>query len=154
MSANALSTRLWRERELLDLLQFKLEEQQLLLLSGKSQWIDHATREIESVVDKLQGASLSRAVESAHLASSLGLAGDVTLTQLAAAVEDPAWREVLEQHLRALRDSASTITALRDTNSSYLRAAQRAAQESLAALDPAGSASSTDTGPRLIDTDL
>ena len=36
MSANDLSACLWRERELLDLLAFKLEEEQFLLTTGKS----------------------------------------------------------------------------------------------------------------------
>lgn len=154
MSVNALSTKLWRERELLNLLQFKLEEQQLLLVSGKSQWVDHASREIESVLEKLQEASLSRAVASSWVATDLGLPDDVTLAQLISAVNEPAWREVLGQHLEALRNSASSIAALRDTNSTYLRAAQRAAQESLAALDPEPSGPDRDKGPRLLDTNL
>lgn len=154
MSVNALSTRLWRERELLDLLQFKLEEQQLLLISGKSQWVGHAAREIETVLEKLREASLSRAVASSWVAAELGLPDDVTLAQLSAAVNEPAWREVLTQHLQALRTSASSITSLRDTNSTYLRSAQRAAQESLAALDPEPSGPDGDKGPRLLDTSL
>ena len=36
MSANDLSNLLWRERELLELLVFKLEEEQLLLTAGKA----------------------------------------------------------------------------------------------------------------------
>ena len=36
MGANELSALLWRERELLELLSFKLEEEQLLLTAGKS----------------------------------------------------------------------------------------------------------------------
>ena len=45
MSANDLSNLLWRERELLELLVFKLEEEQLLLTAGKSRWLPQATRE-------------------------------------------------------------------------------------------------------------
>ena len=36
MAIHELSALLWRERELLDVLTFKLEEEQLLLTSGKS----------------------------------------------------------------------------------------------------------------------
>ena len=36
MSANDLSNLLWRERELLELLVFKLEEEQLLLVAGRA----------------------------------------------------------------------------------------------------------------------
>ena len=50
MGANDLSTFLWHERELLELLIFKLEEEQLLLTAGKTKWLQHATREVEQVV--------------------------------------------------------------------------------------------------------
>jgi len=46
MAASELSAQLWKERELLELLLFKLEEEQLLLIAGKSRWISHATREV------------------------------------------------------------------------------------------------------------
>ena len=46
MSVNDLSAVLWRERELLELLTFKLEEEQLLLAAGRSRWISHASREV------------------------------------------------------------------------------------------------------------
>ena len=38
---------LWRERELLELLLFKLEEEQLVLASGRGRWLAHATHEVE-----------------------------------------------------------------------------------------------------------
>ncbi len=44
MAASELSAQLWKERELLELLLFKLEEEQLLLIAGKSRWISHARR--------------------------------------------------------------------------------------------------------------
>ena len=50
MGANELSALLWRERELLELLTFKLEEEQLLLTAGRTRWIEHATREVEQVL--------------------------------------------------------------------------------------------------------
>ena len=49
-----LSARLWHERELLDLLTFKLEEEQLLLTAGRTRWISHATREVEQVLERLR----------------------------------------------------------------------------------------------------
>ena len=44
---NDVSTVLWRERQLLELLVFKLEEEQLLLTAGKVRWVNHASREVE-----------------------------------------------------------------------------------------------------------
>ena len=50
MSLTEVSSILWRERELLELLLFKLEEEQLLLAAGRSRWLGHATREVEMVL--------------------------------------------------------------------------------------------------------
>ena len=68
MGANELSALLWRERELLELLSFKLEEEQLLLTAGKSRWVQHATREVEQVLVRLRSTGLARSVEAASLA--------------------------------------------------------------------------------------
>ncbi|RZI81075.1 MAG: flagellar protein FlgN, partial [Microbacterium sp.] len=65
MGANELSMQLWRERELLEMLIFKLEEQRLLLESGGMRWIHFATREIEQVLERLRESGLGREVEVA-----------------------------------------------------------------------------------------
>jgi len=39
VSLSDLSSILWREREMLELLLFKLEEEQLILASGRSRWL-------------------------------------------------------------------------------------------------------------------
>jgi hypothetical protein len=49
-----LSSILWREREMLELLLFKLEEEQLVLASGRGRWLVHATREVEMVLDHIR----------------------------------------------------------------------------------------------------
>ena len=87
MGAQELSTRLWQERELLDLLVFKLEEEQLLLTSGKTRWLGFATREVEQVLERLRGAGVDRTVEVAALAVEWGLPDDATLRQLTSALE-------------------------------------------------------------------
>lgn len=159
MPMTSLNALLWREREMLDLLEFKLEEQQLLLVGGKSQWLDRATKEIDIVLEKVNAASLARAVESATVAAELGLDDDAPLSQIVAATGEEAWRETLESHLGALRSAAARIAQLRDTNSAYLRSAHRATQETLAALDTdayggPGNSSSQDADPRILDTEI
>ena len=44
MSLSEISNILWRERRLLELLAFKLEEEHLVLASGRTRWLSHATR--------------------------------------------------------------------------------------------------------------
>ena len=143
MSVNDLSTLLWRERELLELLVFKLEEEQLLLTAGRSKWLHHATREVEQVLGHLRTTGIERTVEASSVAVHWGLAEDATLRQLAEGAPDEVWRDLLLSHLTALTALTSQIADVRDTNLGYLRAATRATQETLASVgtapeEPAG----------------
>ncbi|WP_159708734.1 flagellar protein FlgN [Arthrobacter sp. 18067] len=137
MAIHELSALLWRERELLDLLTFKLEEEQLLLTAGKSRWLPHGTREVEQVLDRVSKAGLARTVEIAAVAEQWGLSPECSLAELAAAAPDPAWAEVLSSHLSAMRQQTLAIKELRDANEQFLRAAVRSTQETLADLKPA-----------------
>lgn len=137
MAIHELSALLWRERELLDVLTFKLEEEQLLLTSGKSQWLPHGTKEVEQVLDRLSQASLARTVEAAAVAESWGLPADAGLNQLAEAAPEGPWAEILKAHLSALSGQAALIKELRDSNEQFLRAAVRSTQETLADMRPA-----------------
>jgi len=148
MSVNDLSTLLWRERELLELLVFKLEEEQLLLTAGRSKWLHHATREVEQVLGHLRTAGIERTVEASSVAVAWGLPEDATLRQLAEGAPDDAWRDVLLSHLTALTALTTQIAGLRDTNLTYLRAATRATQETLANLGTAAPADPFGYGSR------
>ena len=131
MGANELSALLWRERELLELLIFKLEEEQLLLQGGKSRWLQHATREVEQVLNLVREAGLGRSVEVAALATVWGTTEDATLRELAAAAPDGPWGEILTAHLKAMGDLTAQIKELRDLNERYIRAAARSTQETM-----------------------
>ena len=73
MALSELSDVLWTERRLLELLLFKLEEEQLVLTSGRTRWLAHATREVETVLDEIRDAELGRSVEADAVAIELGL---------------------------------------------------------------------------------
>lgn len=134
-----LSARLWQERELLDLLTFKLEEEQLLLTAGKTQWLSHATREVEHVLERLQTAGLERAMAAGAVARDWDLPEESTLRDLAAGAPDGPWADILAAHLTALTDQTARIRQLRDANAQFLRAAARSTQETLAVAEPAPS---------------
>ncbi|MCU1437155.1 MAG: flagellar biosynthesis protein FlgN [Naasia sp.] len=158
MGANELSTLLWRERELLELLLFKLEEEQLLLTAGKGKWLPFATREVEQVLVRLRKAGMERTVESAAVAHEWGAKDDATLRDLVAAAPGDAWRDILQSHLTALTGLTAQIADIRDTNLTYLRAASRSTQETLAGMSPAaggyngaGSPAMAGTGAHLFD---
>jgi hypothetical protein len=136
LSANDVSALLWRERELLELLLFKLEEEQLLLTAGQSRWLSHATREVEQVMDRLRAAGLTRTLEVATLAEEWGGGENSTLRELAAIAPDGPWRDIFTGHLRAMTELTSQIKEVRDINERFLRAAVRSTQETLATLVP------------------
>lgn len=118
-----LSAVLWRERELLDVLLYKLDVERLLLATGQHRWLGRAAHEIEYVTARLKEVGLTRAVESAEVAEELGLAPEATLRELVAAASDDVWRDILEAHLTALVATTADIGSLRDANERMLRAA-------------------------------
>lgn len=115
-----LSEVLWREREALELVVFKLEEQGLLLCEGRCRWLGHASREVEVVLDQLTEMELYRAVASAAAAAELGITDDAKLCVLAAAAPAP-WPSVLSRHVEALRRLADEVLALAGENRRMLQ---------------------------------
>ncbi|KGM13064.1 flagellar export chaperone FlgN [Cellulomonas bogoriensis] len=160
MGLNELSGVLWRERQLLELLLFKLEEEQLILTSGRTQWLGHATREVESVLEQIRSAELGRAVEADAAAREVGVPEGSSLTALAAAAKAP-WDELLQEHHEAFVSLTDQINALAEGNRDLLASSHRAAQETLMNLqenvqtyDPKGGAHGTDGGSMLLDQAL
>jgi hypothetical protein len=157
---NEFSGVLWRERQLLDLLLFKLEEEQLILTSGRSQWLPHATREVETVLDQIRDAELGRAAEAEAAAREVGVPLGSSLLAIAAAAPAP-WRELLGEHHRAFVSLTEQINALAQGNRELLATSHRAAQETLHNLqqsvqtyDPRGAASPAGGGATLLDEAL
>lgn len=136
MAANELSALLWRERELLGLLTFKLEEEQLLLATGNTKWLHHATREVEQVVERLRSEALAREVAVAALAAEWNVGSSPSLRDIIAKAPAGPWAEIFEGHLAELLSLTARIKELRDANEIFLRSAMKSTQETLAGLRP------------------
>ncbi len=130
MSLTDLSSVMWRLRELLELLLFKLEEEQLLLASGRTRWVAHATREVELVLDQIRQTEVIRAAHTQAVATALRLPGDVSLANLAAHAPEP-WGDLLRQHRQAFLTLTAEITGLANANRDMLTRGQRAARETM-----------------------
>ncbi len=136
MGVNELSTLLWREREQLELLMFKLEEEQLLLTSGKSKWLPYATREVEQVLcPTAQGQASSAPSRRRPWPWSGASATRPPCASSSDHSPSDAWRDIFTSHLTALTALTHQISSVRDTNLQYLRAATRATQETLAGMN-------------------
>src|SRR6478672_3674680 len=96
-----VSNILWRERNLLELLAFKLDSERLLARAGRTQWLARADHEVEVVIGALTAVELERGIRVQMLVDELGLDADPTLEVLAgrAPVE---WAGLLADHRRAL----------------------------------------------------
>jgi hypothetical protein len=158
VSLTDLSSVLWRSRELLELLLFKLEEEQLLLAAGRSRWLAHATREVEVVLDQIRQTEVARAAYSQAVAGDLGLPLEASLAELADAAPAP-WSDLLHQHRKSFLTLTSEISAMAGANRDLLTAGQRAARETMLAFSgtvetygPQGqTVNSGDRRPSLVD---
>ena len=124
---------LWRERELLDVLVFKLDQERLLLADDNVRWLARANHEIDVVLEELRLTELTRAMEVDTLAAELGVEPGPTLAQLAAASPSP-WAELFTAHRAAFVTLTAQVRELSEANRVKLDDALRATRESLLAL--------------------
>jgi hypothetical protein len=134
-----LSLVLWRERELLETLLYKLEVEKLVLASHSNRWLAAAAREVEQVLETVRETELLRAVSADAVAASLGLASNPSLRALAEAVGDP-WHTILLDHHTAFVSCTRDLVDVAATNRELLAAGQQAARELFLGLaeQPAG----------------
>ena len=133
MALSDVSNILWRERQLLELLVFKLEEEQLVLAAGRTRWLAHATREVENVIAEIKRIELERAMNVADAGRELGLSGSPTLRELSA-LTAPPWDGIFGEHRRALLTLAQEIDAITKSNRDLLQRGHQAAREAMAAI--------------------
>lgn len=133
MSMEDLSSVLWRERELLETLAYKLEVEQLVLAAGRTHWLPAAAREVEAVLESIRDLEVLRAVEVDAAAEELGLGPNPSLREIADASDEP-WRSIWLDHREAFTTVAAQITGLAESNRELLTAGYQAAQATLLSL--------------------
>jgi len=119
MGLQEVSAVLWRERHLLELLLFKLDEEQLVLAAGRTRWLPRATREVEMVLEEL--------------AVDMQLPAGASLRQLAELAPSP-WQGMLVEHRQAFLSLTDEITALVQSNRELLMRGQKAVRDVLASI--------------------
>jgi FlgN protein len=125
-----LSLVLWRERELLETLQYRLEVEQLVMAGGRTRWLANAAREVEEAVAALREMELLRAVAADEAAAAAGLAPNPSLASLVEAAEEP-WRSILADHREAFAATSEEIERVAATNRALIANGLRAAHETL-----------------------
>lgn len=133
MGLREVSSILWRERHLLELLLFKLDEEQLVLAAGRTRWLARATREVEMVLEEIRQTELERALEVSRITTDLRLPAGASLRQLAEAAPEP-WREILVEHRQAFLSLTEEITTLVQANRELLARGQNAVRDVLSSI--------------------
>ena len=133
MDLSGLSSLLWRERDILDNLLFKLDVQQLLLMSGRSGWLVRASREIETALEQVRIIELERAVRFNQVAGDLALDASPSLSAIAEAAEEP-WKSLLIEHYEAFLELATRIQAITSLNREMAFSAQIATEAILTSI--------------------
>ncbi|CAB4724668.1 MAG: flagellar protein FlgN [Actinobacteria bacterium] len=125
-----LSQILWRERELLETLLYRLEVEQLVLASGRPHWLMRAAKDVEAVLQALRETEVLRAVAADSAASVVGLSPNPSLKALAHAAEEP-WRTILLDHREAFASMTQRVTEMADANRDLITSGYRSAREAL-----------------------
>ena len=103
-----VSNILWRERNLLELLAFKLDAERLLARAGRTRWLAMADHEVERILGELKAVELQRGIVVQALTDGLGLDSDPTLQSLADAVPSE-WTGIFAEHRRAMLELARDV---------------------------------------------
>jgi hypothetical protein len=153
----AIAAVLWSEREALEDVLFKLVEEQLVLRTGTTRWLNRADSEVRAALDRMRSHEVIRAAEVEALAELLRLPLETTLAELAELAPEP-WPQLLTEHRVALRTLVDEIHSVADENRRLLNAGAQAVRETLdhlgravAGYDASGSAVSSSGSPMFID---
>ena len=128
-----LSLILWQERELLERLLYRLEVEQLVMATGQTRWLAHATRDVESVLEQIRGTEILRAVAADEAAAEVELAPNPSLSDLVERASEP-WKHILADHRDAFATLTSEITRLAEANKTLISAGVLAVRDVLLGL--------------------
>jgi flagellar biosynthesis/type III secretory pathway chaperone len=133
MSLPDLAAVLWRQRELLERLVYRLECEQLLMAAGRTRFLGLATAEVEGLLDELRLLELQRGAVADDVCVEVGLEPGASLEEIAGSVQPP-WTEVLIEHRHALLTVTAELSALAEINRHLMAAGLKAVEQALAGL--------------------
>jgi hypothetical protein len=125
-----LAAVLWKQRELLERLVYRLECEQLLLAAGRSRWLATATTEVEGVLTEVSVVEMQRASLADAACRELGLPLGSTLESLAGAAQPP-WTQVLLDHRQVLVALTGELSQLAEANQHLMAAGMKAVENTL-----------------------
>jgi hypothetical protein len=125
---------LWRERELLEALLYRLELEELVMSTGRTRWLANAARDVDEAAAAMRETEVLRAVAAGEAAEAAGLPPNSSLADLIAAADEP-WRSILVDHRDAFMSLTDEIARVAQTNRALIVAGLRATQDTLLGVD-------------------
>ncbi|MFN8051667.1 MAG: flagellar export chaperone FlgN [Acidimicrobiales bacterium] len=110
-----LSRTLWNQRALIEVLQYRLEVQQLICINDRAHRLQMAVDEVEAALDDIRRSERARDQIVARCASTLGADAGISLVELCGRVPEP-WDAVLAEHQAALLALVNGTERLAATN--------------------------------------
>jgi len=110
-----LSRMLWEQRELIELLEYRLEVQQLLTIAGRADRLPLAIADLEALMERIRMSEDVRLGVVAECAVLLGLGVRSSLRDLSGVAPEP-WNFVLQDHQTALLQLVASTEELAATN--------------------------------------
>jgi len=110
-----LSRLLWEQRELIGILEYRLEVQQLLTTAGRTERLALAVADVDAVLERIRMSEDVRLGIVAECAVLLGLGVGASLRDLTSVAPDP-WGFVLMDHQTALMQLVASTEAIAATN--------------------------------------
>jgi hypothetical protein len=129
-SLSSLCSLLWQERVSLEVILFKLVEEQLIAAQGHTRFLQLADEELREAAGILRENEILRSAEAQMVARLLGLPSDASLGDIAARSEEP-WPGLLLEHRDALRGLLAEIESVAQANRKILLAGAEAARAAL-----------------------
>lgn len=139
-SLTSLADMLWDERDVVELLLYKLVVAKLLLAADERRFVGPAVAEVNLAVDLLHRTERERADLVAATAREWGMPTDRLSLAFLAHTAPAGYRHVFAEHLRAFARLADEIEETARTNSQLTNAALTQVQESLRTLGADGPA--------------
>lgn len=134
MGLSELSTLLWRERQALEYLLFKLTAEQLIVNSGQSRWLELANSEVEAAANQVRAIEVVRSAEADEACAQVGLLAGASLADLAEAAPEP-WKLIFGEHRAALLVLIAEVEQVCDSTRQLLASTARSVRQTLLALN-------------------
>jgi flagellar FlgN protein len=125
---------LWRERELLEALLYRLDVEALVMSSGRTRWLTNAARDVDDAVEALREVEILRAIAADEAAEAVGLAPNASLGELIAVADEP-WVGILIEHRDAFLTLVEEVSRVAQSNRALIVAGLRATQDTLLGID-------------------